>query len=67
MIMFGAQKIDESAIETFGMVIANFEIEDKYGKPRFFQELFLIINTKFEVIIGMVFFKISNANMSFGE
>ena len=32
----GAQKIDGSALETFGMVIADFQMEDKGGRPRFF-------------------------------
>ena len=32
----GAQKIDGSALETFGMVIADFQGEDKASRPRFF-------------------------------
>ena len=32
----GAQKIDGSALETFGMVIANFQVEDKGDRPIFF-------------------------------
>ena len=32
----GAQKIDGSALETFGMVIVDFQLEDKGGRPRFF-------------------------------
>ena len=32
----GAQKINNSTLETFEMVIANFQMEDKVGKPRFF-------------------------------
>ena len=32
----GAQKIDSSALETFGMVIADLQVEDKSGRPRFF-------------------------------
>ena len=31
-----AQKIDGSALETFGMVIADFQVEDKGGRLRFF-------------------------------
>ena len=62
-----AQKIDGSALETFGMVIANFQIENKANRPRFFQETFLAIDTKFKVILGMSFFKISNADISFGK
>ena len=63
----GAQKIDGSALETFGMVIADFQVEDKGGRPRFFQETFLVADTKFEVVLGMLFLKISNANVAFGE
>ena len=63
----GAQKINGSALKTFGMVIANFQVEDKSGRPRFFQETFLIANTKFEVVLGMLFLKISNVNAAFGE
>ena len=32
----GAQKIDGSFFEIFGMVITDFQIEDKVDKPRFF-------------------------------
>ena len=63
----GAQKIDGSALKTFEMVIADFQVEDKGGRPRFFQETFLVADTKFEVILEMLFLKISNADVAFGE
>ena len=63
----GAQKIDGSALETFGMVIADFQVEDKSGRPKFFQETFLVADTKFEVVLGMPFLKISNADLAFGK
>ena len=63
----GAQKIDGSALETFGMMIADFQVEDKGGRPRFFQETFLVADTKFEMILEMLFLKISNANVAFGK
>ena len=50
-----AQKIDSSTLETFGMVITDFQIENKGRKPRFFQEIFLVADNKFEVILGMSF------------
>ena len=62
-----AQKINGSTLETFGMVIADFQVEDKASKPRFFQETFLVADTKFEVILRMPFLKISNADVSFGK
>ena len=63
----GAQKIDGSALETFGMMIADFQVEDKGGKPRFFQKIFLVADIKFEVVLGIPFLKISNANVAFVE
>ena len=32
----GAQKIDGSSLQTFGIVIAGFQVEDKLGRTRFF-------------------------------
>ena len=32
----GAQKINGSALEIFKMMIADFQVEDKVGRPRFF-------------------------------
>ena len=49
------------------MVIANFQVKDKVGRPRFFQKTFLVANTKFKVILRMPFLKISNADLVFGE
>ena len=49
------------------MVIANFQVKNKASKPRFFQETFLITDIKFEIILEMLFLKISNINMLFGK
>ena len=48
-------------------MIANFQIEDKISRPRFFQKIYLVANTKFEVILGMFFLIISHVNMSFSK
>ena len=63
----GAQIIDGSALETFGMVITDFQVEDKGGKPRFFQEIFLVADTQFEMILEMPFLKISNVDVLFSK
>ena len=49
------------------MVIADFQVEDKGGRPRIFQKNFLVANTKFKVILGMLFLKISNGDVAFGK
>ena len=59
--------MNSSALETFKMVIADLEVEDKAGRSRFFQETFLIADTKFETILKMFFLKINNADVLLGE
>ena len=63
----GVQKIDDSILEIIEIVIANLQLEDKASRPKFFQEIFLTANTKFEVILEMSFLKISNTDVLFGK
>ena len=63
----GAQKIDGSHLNTFGMVIAGFSLQDKLGKVRFFQETFLVADTRMEVVLGMSFLTLNNADIRFAE
>ena len=62
-----AQKIDGSTFKTLKMIIADFWVEDKGGRLKFFQKTFLVANTKFEVILRISFLKINNANVSFSK
>ena len=59
----GPQKIDRSSLDTFGIVIAGFQILNKQGRVRFFQEIFLLANITMEVILGMLFFTFINADI----
>ena len=63
----GAQKIDGSILEIFGMVLASFQVEDKLGRIRFFPETFLLADISTEVVLGMFFFTFSNADIQFLE
>ena len=45
------------------MVIAGFQVEDKLGRVRFFQESFLLAETSMEVVLEMPFLTFSNANI----
>ena len=58
-----AQKIDGSTLKTFGMVLASFQVEDKLGRARFFQETFLLVNISMKIVLGMPFLTLSNANV----
>ena len=61
----GAQKIDGYTLETFRMVLASFQMEDKLGRARFFQETFLLADIHMEVVLGMPFLTLSNADIQF--
>ena len=58
----GAQKIDGSTLETFGIVLASFQVEDKLEKTRFFQKTFLLADINTEVVLSMPFLIFSNAD-----
>ena len=62
-----AQKTDGSSLDTFGIVIAGFQVLDKQGRIWFFQETFLPANTTMEVVLGMPLLTLSNANTQFAE
>ena len=61
----GAQKIDGSKLDTFGMVIASFSVEDKKGRSRFFQEIFLFADISMYVALGVPFLTLSNVEIDF--
>ena len=59
----GAQKIDGSILQIFGTVLANFQVEDKLGGTRLFQETFLLANISAKVVLGIPFLTFSNADV----
>ena len=63
----GAQKIDVFSLAIYGMIIAAFRILDKLGCFRFFQKTFLLADINMEVVLGMPFLSLSNADVQFAE
>ena len=63
----GAQKIDSLLLQTFKMIIADFLVEDKLNRAQFFQESFLLAETSMEMILGMFFLTLSNADIHFAK
>ncbi len=63
----GVQKIDGSPLETHGMALARFSLQDSLGRVWFFQETFLLANISMEVVLGILFLSFSNADVKFAE
>lgn len=61
----GAQKIDESRLKIFGMVIVFFLIDDKDEKSCFFKEIISLANISINVALGISFFTLSNVKVNF--
>ena len=57
------QKIDGFTLKTFGMVLASFQVEDKFGRAWFFQKTFLLADISAEIVLGIPFLTFSNANV----
>ena len=62
-----AQKINGSTFETFEMVLASFQVEDTLGRAHFFQKIFLLTDLSIEVVLGMPFLTLSNADIKFAQ
>ena len=62
-----AQKIHRSSLATYNMVITIFQSIDKLCRCWFFQETFLLANISLEVVLGMLFLTLSNADIQFAK
>lgn len=49
------------------MVITSFQVLDKLGGARFFQEIFVMADTTIEMVLEMLFLTISHVNIQFME
>lgn len=62
-----AQKINGSTFETFKIVLASFQVDDKLKKARFFWKTFLLADISIELVLKILFLTLSNANVLFSE
>ncbi len=59
------QKIDGTTLKTYGMVVSTISVSDKDGRERFFEESFLLADVSPDVVLGMPFLIMSNADVDF--
>lgn len=63
----GAQKFDRLTLKTLKIVLAVFSLKNKLKWIQFFEKNFLIADMSIELILGMLFFCISNADIWFAK
>ena len=57
------QKIDDSTIKTFKIVLANFQIKDKFKRAKVFQKTFLLADFDIKMVLRIAFLILSNINI----
>ena len=61
----GAQKIDDTTLKTYKMIISTFSIFDKDSKERLFEKSFLLADVKPEIVLEIPFLTMSNVDVDF--
>ena len=64
-IDIGAQKIDGTMLDIYGMVVAAFSVVNKANGVKFFEKTFLVANVSSEIVLQMLFLTLSNAIVDF--
>lgn len=62
-----AQKINDSLLDTYGMVIVAFFVKIKVGRVQFFEKTFLLTNIRIDIAFRLSFLIISNININFNH
>ena len=59
----GVQKIDDTTLDTYEVVVAAFLVTDKINRVRFFEKTFLVANVSPEVVLDMPFLILSGTDI----
>ena len=59
----GAQKINDTTLKTYKIEVSTFLILNKDGEETFFEASFLLARIKPNIVLGITFLAISNANI----
>ena len=60
-----AQKIDNTTLETYEIVVSTFFVSDKDRREKFFEKSFLLADVNPDVVLGMLFLTMSNVDIDF--
>ena len=59
------QKIDDTTLETYEMIVSTFFVINKDGRKKFFKENFLLANVKLDIVLKMLFLTMNNTDIDF--
>lgn len=59
------QKIDDSSLKMYGIVLVRFFLQDSIERVWFFKETFLLAKTSIKVVLEILFLTLSHVNVKF--
>ncbi len=59
------QKINGTTLKIYGMVVSHSSMLDQDGRQKFFEESFLLADVNPDIVLGMPFLTMSNADVDF--
>ena len=65
LIDVGAQKIEDIILDTHEMVVVTFLVVDNVNRVWFLEKTFLMANISLKVVLAMLFFTLSGADIHF--
>ena len=60
-----AQKIDDTTLETYKMIVSTFSVLDKDRRERFYEKSFLLAVVSPDIVLGIPFLTMSNIGIDF--
>ncbi len=60
-----AQKINDTTLETYGIIVSTFSVVDKDSRERFFEKRFLLADIRPNIVLEMPFLTMSNVDIDF--
>ena len=61
----GAQKMNNTTLNTYEIVVAAFSVTDKANRVRFFKKTFLVANVSPKIVFGIPFLTLSSVDVDF--
>ena len=58
------QKIDDSKLDTFDIVVVSFLVKNKKRKFCFFEEIFLLADINIDIALDILFFTLKNIEIN---
>lgn len=59
------QKIDNTRLDTYKIVVAVFSLTDKAKQVKFFEKIFLVANVSLEIVFIIIFLTLNSTNIDF--